>query len=331
MLRGSGEGEDPATATHPVRHRRRPPPAHRGGRSARAADRGPKRAAAPTSPRAFVQVSALQLRGGERRRSRRQETTWWCTTRRPRRGWSGRGGRRDRQGSAVGTGQHGHPLQNPDHPRHLPATRSRWMRRSTTTSIALCRSRSWRSSLPPTSARWASRTCGWDIQTAGGEDRNHAWSAVGVVGAQGLVGSGRDRPPLGLRRHPPAVERAHQQSIASRLWIRWRSALVGACTTSHRITARSSSWCATAGRPTVGTRSSRTATQWPGPGLLPVQDGRGDDVEAGHKRWVQGVLYDNVVETAVDGTYILLGNRGDWGTQHGWAAAHSVIWNFNRR
>ena len=56
---------------------------------------------------------------------------------------------------------------------------------------------------------------------------------------------------------------------------------------------------------------------------------RGDDVEAGHKRWVQGVLYDNVEETAGNATYILLGNRGDWGTQHGWAAAHSVIWNFN--
>jgi hypothetical protein len=58
---------------------------------------------------------------------------------------------------------------------------------------------------------------------------------------------------------------------------------------------------------------------------------RGDDVEAGHKRWVQAVLYDNVSELVSAGTYILLGNRGDWGTQHGWAAVHSVIWNFNRQ
>jgi len=52
----------------------------------------------------------------------------------------------------------------------------------------------------------------------------------------------------------------------------------------------------------------------------------------GHRRWSQGLLYDNLVE--LDGPRAgynprLLGLycRGYYGTSHGWAAAHSVAWN----
>ncbi len=52
----------------------------------------------------------------------------------------------------------------------------------------------------------------------------------------------------------------------------------------------------------------------------------------GHRRWTMGMLYDNVVE--LDGPRAglnprLLGlyNRGYYGTSHGWALAHSVAWN----
>lgn len=52
----------------------------------------------------------------------------------------------------------------------------------------------------------------------------------------------------------------------------------------------------------------------------------------GHRRYTTGILFD--VHTELDGprkggTPILLGlyNRGDYGSGHGWSAAHSVIWN----
>jgi hypothetical protein len=47
----------------------------------------------------------------------------------------------------------------------------------------------------------------------------------------------------------------------------------------------------------------------------------------GHRRWSQALLFDSIVEdqpqvNLVVGAY----NRGDYGTLHGWAAVHSVIW-----
>ncbi len=48
----------------------------------------------------------------------------------------------------------------------------------------------------------------------------------------------------------------------------------------------------------------------------------------GHRRWSQGLLFDKLVFRETNDTRILgLYNRGDWGTRHGWSAAHSVVWN----
>jgi hypothetical protein len=52
----------------------------------------------------------------------------------------------------------------------------------------------------------------------------------------------------------------------------------------------------------------------------------------GHRRWGTGFLWDRHVETGVirSGHRVLgLYNRGDYGTSHGWALAHSVAWNCN--
>lgn len=47
----------------------------------------------------------------------------------------------------------------------------------------------------------------------------------------------------------------------------------------------------------------------------------------GHRRWSTGLLFDNVrAEDPQDPDVIRLYNRGDYGTAHGWAAAHSVAW-----
>jgi len=52
----------------------------------------------------------------------------------------------------------------------------------------------------------------------------------------------------------------------------------------------------------------------------------------GHRRWTQGLLYDNLKElTGPRPTYeprlLCLYNRGYEGTGHGWSAVHSVAWN----
>lgn len=48
----------------------------------------------------------------------------------------------------------------------------------------------------------------------------------------------------------------------------------------------------------------------------------------GHRRWSQGILFDNHTELRPDtDRTLMLGNRGDYGTAHGWAAVNSVAWN----
>ncbi len=51
-----------------------------------------------------------------------------------------------------------------------------------------------------------------------------------------------------------------------------------------------------------------------------------------HRQWGMGFLYDNHTEIGSSGTNtsdrrIHLGNRGDYGTSHGWACANCVVWN----
>jgi hypothetical protein len=47
----------------------------------------------------------------------------------------------------------------------------------------------------------------------------------------------------------------------------------------------------------------------------------------GHRQWSQGLLFDNHRELAPETDRTLgLYNRGDYGTGHGWSAAHSVAW-----
>ncbi|GAB5534297.1 MAG: hypothetical protein Rubg2KO_05460 [Rubricoccaceae bacterium] len=60
-------------------------------------------------------------------------------------------------------------------------------------------------------------------------------------------------------------------------------------------------------------------------------DNTSEDASAaseGHRRWGMGLLFDGHVETGSPlSLRIHLGNRGDFGTSHGWACAHCVAWN----
>lgn len=53
-----------------------------------------------------------------------------------------------------------------------------------------------------------------------------------------------------------------------------------------------------------------------------------NSVNEGHRQWTQGMLYDNHKEKNLKRDFVLgLYNRVAMGTGHGWAAAHSVLWN----
>lgn len=50
----------------------------------------------------------------------------------------------------------------------------------------------------------------------------------------------------------------------------------------------------------------------------------------GHRRWSTGLLFDGIVATNRTGNDVLgFYNRGNYGTGHGWAVGHGVIWNSN--
>ena len=48
----------------------------------------------------------------------------------------------------------------------------------------------------------------------------------------------------------------------------------------------------------------------------------------GHRLWSQGILFDNWTNTNSfdDSEVAAFYNRGNYGSGHGWSAAHSVIW-----
>ncbi len=48
----------------------------------------------------------------------------------------------------------------------------------------------------------------------------------------------------------------------------------------------------------------------------------------GHRHWSQGMLFDNLEFRETNRERVVgLYNRGNWGTRHGWSAAHSVVWH----
>jgi hypothetical protein len=169
-----------------------------------------------------------------------------------------------------------------------------------------------------------------DVQTAGGEDENHAWSAFDVAGAEDAWVSDVTALHFGY-----AAVKVHN---ATRITVRRAKArepvaivtgsrlyhfdvdefaqqvLFVDCEASNARHAFVSN----------GT-SSVSGVVW-----LRGKATKGYTSSEGHRRWSQGLLYDNIVETQQgDARSVGLYNRGDWGTQHGWAAVHSVIWRYD--
>lgn len=167
-----------------------------------------------------------------------------------------------------------------------------------------------------------------DIETAGGEDENHAWNALAFTqvedcwivdctalhfGHAGFMTQTATRVTIdscsaldpvsiitGERRYN------YDMSDASQL------ILVSNCIATHgRHDFVSNGTSYTSGCVFVDCRSTGAYAS-----------------SEGHRRWSMALLYDNVAFASPNDNVVLgLYNRGHYGTSHGWAVAHAVAWN----
>jgi hypothetical protein len=167
-----------------------------------------------------------------------------------------------------------------------------------------------------------------DIQTAGGQDENHAWSAVEVSGAQDSWV--RQVVALHFGYAGVITEGALRVTVEDCLALAPVAIMDGgrmynftADTRSQLVLFRGCTM--TDGRHGYVTNGAQTAS---GIVFHRCQSTNGRDMEAGHRQWATGVLMDNLMETGSGSVRLI--NRGSYGTSHGWATAHSVSWRFNR-
>ncbi|HYF61444.1 MAG TPA: carbohydrate-binding protein, partial [Herpetosiphonaceae bacterium] len=166
-----------------------------------------------------------------------------------------------------------------------------------------------------------------DIQTAGGEDENHVWDAIGVIGAEnswvknatvlhfghaGVFTMGAIRitvedvqalDPVGIR----TGGRFYNFDAESNSQLVLFTRVHGTGGRHHFIS--------------NGTQST-SGIVW-----HRSTEGGGSDSE-GHRQWSQGLLFDTINASAASNINLI--NRGDYGTSHGWGNVHSVVWNYNR-
>ncbi len=170
-----------------------------------------------------------------------------------------------------------------------------------------------------------------DIVTKGGEDEDHAWTGVAMrgiedgwvrrvtaihfgyagvsvqTGSQLTISDTRALDPVAIQ----TGERMYNFDVSGA-----QQVLFTRCEATdgrHHYVSNGTSW--TSG--VVFHRSTSISANTP---------------SEGHRRWSMGLLYDNIVESEFDfpGKVVLgLYNRGDYGTGHGWASAHSVAWNYD--
>ena len=169
-----------------------------------------------------------------------------------------------------------------------------------------------------------------DIQTAGGTDENHAWNAISLTqvedawvrnctvlhfGLSGVETGTATRVTIeNCRALDPVAQVTGARMYNFNLLKASSQVLVRNCHANngrHHYVSNGTSWVSGC----VFLRSTSEAAY---------------TSSEGHRRWSMALLYDNHEEVSVrsNGLRLLaLYNRGDYGTSHGWSAAHSVAWN----
>lgn len=170
-----------------------------------------------------------------------------------------------------------------------------------------------------------------DIETAGGEDENHAWSAVALRGVEDAW----VRRVTALHFGFAGVTVATGVQITVEDCRAWDPV---AQVTGGRMY----NFDASGGQQVLFTRCEArggrhhyvsNGTSYTSGVVFHRSRSEGTHASSeGHRRWSMGLLYDNVkeVDPAIPGDVLLgLYNRGDYGTGHGWASAHSVAWAYD--
>jgi hypothetical protein len=168
-----------------------------------------------------------------------------------------------------------------------------------------------------------------DIETLGEEDENHAWTAISFTGAENCWANG-----VSARYFGYAGFKTNGAILITMLNCRSSDPVAvrtGGNMYTYSFDAYSqlillSNCHAGAARHSFVSNGTTTAS-----GIVVYNcTMEGGDFE-GHRHWSQGLLCDNLRELSDAVSQAKLINRGNMGTSHGWGAAHSVIWNFNKQ
>jgi hypothetical protein len=171
-----------------------------------------------------------------------------------------------------------------------------------------------------------------DIETLGGEDENHPWQAVDLYqledswvrnctflhfGQSGIrINTGTRITVDNCKALDPVSIITGERRYNFNAYSGTQQVLFKNCSATngrHHYVSNGTSW--TSGVVFLNCTSSGTYAS-----------------SEGHRRWSQGFLFDNHKEldgprAGLNPIVLALYNRGNYGTAHGWAIAHSVAWN----
>ncbi|NDW09654.1 T9SS type A sorting domain-containing protein [Dysgonomonas sp. 520] len=167
-----------------------------------------------------------------------------------------------------------------------------------------------------------------DIESAGGEDENHAWQAVRLrsvenAWAKNVITSGFGQSGF-------ITDCATRTTIEDCQAVDPVSIITGERRYNFNTYVNSQlilfkDCYANNGRHHYVSNGTSSAS---GVVFLNCISDAVNSTNEGHRHWTQGMLYDGHKETNLKRSFVLgLYNRVDMGTGHGWAAVHSVLWN----
>lgn len=162
-----------------------------------------------------------------------------------------------------------------------------------------------------------------DIETAGGQDENHAWSAIAITGAEDSwikTVATRYFGYAGVKTAGAIRITIDTASATNPIGIRTGSRFYNFDVDDYSQLVLFSNCVAADGRHNFISNGTMSAS-----GVVWHRcTSTGTNDSEGHRHWSTGMLFDAITGSNLN---LKLFNRGDWGTQHGWGLAHSTAWN----
>lgn len=162
-----------------------------------------------------------------------------------------------------------------------------------------------------------------DIETAGGQDENHAWSAISVAGAEDSwvkTVATRYFGYAGVKTAGATRITIDTASATNPIGIRTGSRFYNFDVDDYSQLVLFTNCVAADGRHNFISNGTMSAS-----GVVWHRcSSTGTNDSEGHRHWSTGMLFDAISGSNLN---LKLFNRGDWGTQHGWGLAHSTAWN----